>query len=474
MLRDKLRLIVTIISILLLATTLLSACSLPDLIDKFAKDNDELLTIPPEYYDETPVPTGQREPVTDEPEESQVPFETEAPQATEVSAETEAPATEDVTATAEISETPEASQGIYVPDFTIRVEMTPNRTAAQTNSPKTTATPETTAVPKVTATPKVTQKVTPKVTAVPKASPTPKITPTPTPASKYYTAVEGYYHNETRKSVVSGVTYLNLFGTHTYYTTPATETYVPASGSGWKVKNDPLGIVKSIREENGKLIFTASSTGYVYLKNSAYETIKIYVNLPVEKTAAHKQTDKNLPYFLYYEKGLYGSKFVNGSCCLTIYRVDSEGYYTLPYITVSSACGQMSSKTPTGIHELSTRERWHDWGGEQYGQFAITYDNGVFLHAPTTGNGRRSEDFILCGSYNEIGSHASSGCLRMQTGSIYWIWSNCPTGTKLEIVNGNPRGTFVERPAAMTGSRANDAVNYDPTDPYLLVGRTVN
>lgn len=115
------------------------------------------------------------------------------------------------------------------------------------------------------------------------------------------------------------------------------------------------------------------------------------------------------------------------------------------------------------LEQGEKRERWHDWGGNQYGQFATTYADGRFLHGPTTAQCNKEEDKVLRDSYNQIGSHASGGCLRMQTGAAYWIFTHCPDGTTLEIKANNPRGTRIERPNKMKKS-----TGYDPTDPYLI------
>lgn len=323
-----------------------------------------------------------------------------------------------------------------------------------------------------------------KATATP--APTPKKTADP---SKYFTAIEGYYVNETRKSLYADVEYVNVFGTKSYYTTPDTETYLPLDGNAadWEVTSDKYRLVKTLTNVDGMLILKTvkavpvysvvdsnkitdikSGTGYLYLTNkSTGDIVKVYVNMPVEQTKDRKQTNKKLKYYLYFEKGSY-SNFVEETCCLTCYTVDKDGYYTVPYFTVTSACGATIDKTPVGIHTLGTREEWHSWGGSAYGQFATNYASGVYLHSPTTEDGK-TQYSVGTGSYNAVGSHASGGCLRMQTGSAYWFYMNCPSGTKLEIVANNPRGTRIERPAKLFGS-----ATYDPTDPILLAGPVIS
>lgn len=346
--------------------------------------------------------------------------------------------------------------------------------------------------PKATNTPTQKQTATPVKTATVK----PTVAPTATPSTSYFTAYEGYYDPTNYVSVVPSTTYINLFNTRTYYTNPGVDTIinVPGTASDWYVYTDKYGLVSSLTVDGGKLLLktfkatyktsvvtgevtdASSGTGYIYLKNKAtYEKAKVYVIAPVAQSEARKQKNSALKYYLYYEKGDYNS-FVDGTCCLTVFRTDSDGYYTIPYLTLCSACGKTKELTPTGYFSIgsdnvgsyatsSLRERWHDWGGgsNQYGQYAITYTTERFLHAPTTGVGYMSESKIMKGSYDEVGTHASGGCLRMQTGSIYWIWTHCPDGTPLEIRNLNPLGTRIERPAGMSTT-----LGYDPTDPILV------
>ena len=42
-------------------------------------------------------------------------------------------------------------------------------------------------------------------------------------------------------------------------------------------------------------------------------------------------------------------------------------------------------------------------------------------------------------TYKEIGHNKSAGCLRTTSGAAYWIYINCPIGTKVKIVNGSPK-----------------------------------
>lgn len=243
--------------------------------------------------------------------------------------------------------------------------------------------------------------------------------------------------------------FIDVWATEQVYVVPNVKTEIKFSGNpqDWVFDNNSTFTHKI---EGGKLYVTASTTGYVNLKTSSGKKAVIFSNLAVEKTAERKATD-GLPYYLYYEKGTH---------TLTVYTKDNDGYYTVPFRTICTASGSTPTKTPTGIHELGTKVRWKDFGKNCKAQYGISYASGVFLHGPCYEFER--ENSILSHYYNTIGENSTGGCLRMQTGYIYWIYYNCETGTKLEIVNGNPRGTSVEIPEDIP-----EAACYDPTDPII-------
>lgn len=220
----------------------------------------------------------------------------------------------------------------------------------------------------------------------------------------------------------------------------------PAS---WRSGNDS---VIRLSAENGALKAEALGTGYSVLTGQGSRTgrILVYSMQPAERTENNKVRD-GLPYYLYYEKE---------SHTLTVYKADSEGYYTVPCRTICAACGSTPSKTPTGIHTLGEKVRWKKFSDSLYASYGIAYASGVWLHG--TCFNEEKPNTIVSSYYNTIGENSTGGCIRMQVGHIYWIYENCPEGTLLEIVNGAPRGTASIKPDPIP-----EAAAYDPTDPVL-------
>ena len=176
----------------------------------------------------------------------------------------------------------------------------------------------------------------------------------------------------------------------------------------------------------------------------------IYCNKAVEKNEDRKAVS-GLPYYLYYEKG---------SNTMTVYTAGSDGYYDVPIRTISCACGSTPTKTPLGIFTLSEKLRWKEFSKNCHAQYGIKYSDGIYLHGPCYWV--QTVDSLMPWFYNSIGKNSTSGCLRMQMGHIYWIYNHCELGTKIEIVDGNPRGTSCLKPADI-----DDDSTYDPTDPVL-------
>lgn len=252
-------------------------------------------------------------------------------------------------------------------------------------------------------------------------------------------------------------TFIDVNAEVSLYITPGETITVDIGGgdpSSWSSGN--TSVIK-LSAENGSLKAQALGTGYSVLTGkggNGTDRIVIYSLKPAERTETNKVKD-GLPYYLYYEKE---------SHTLTVYKADSEGYYTVPCRTICAACGSTPSKTPTGIHKLGEKMRWKKFSDTLYASYGIAYASGVWLHG--TCFNEEKPNTIVTHYYNSIGENSTGGCIRMQVGHIYWIYENCPEGTVLEIVNGAPRGTSSIKPDPIP-----EAAAYDPTDP-VLAGRT--
>ena len=149
------------------------------------------------------------------------------------------------------------------------------------------------------------------------------------------------------------------------------------------------------------------------------------------------------PYFIYVEKG---------SHTITIFGKDSEGKYTIPKRTFLTATGRTASLTPVGNFTIIAKERWHCWG-QSYSPYCSKYYGGLFFHGPLY----KEMNFgtLYPGSVGQIGTNASSGCMRTSVQAAHFIYQFCWVGTNVKIVNGSPLGRRAERPSV-------DSQYYDP------------
>ena len=287
--------------------------------------------------------------------------------------------------------------------------------------------PAETPVPVITEEPEISPTEAPTDTPEPTNTPEPTDTPEPTPYRDVY---------------------YDLDAVRTFYVEPdKAYTFDFGDTSGWTV--DGRGVM-TVSFSGSQLKVKASSTGYAKLSGPDGLIGYIYSGKAVEKTEA-RRVKEGFPYYIYYEKGKH---------VMVVYEADDEGYYTVPVRTISCASGSTPSKTPVGNFELGEKMRWKVFSANCHAQYGIQYASGVFLHGPCYGAQRESS--IISYYYNTIGDSSTGGCLRMQTGNIYWIYMNCDSGTKLEIVDGSPRGLDCEKPSEIPESAC-----YDPTDPVL-------
>ena len=118
--------------------------------------------------------------------------------------------------------------------------------------------------------------------------------------------------------------------------------------------------------------------------------------------------------------------------------------------------------TPDGTFTLQDHLRWHELVGPTWGQWCCHFAPSLLFHSlpydrPNDPNSLQE------GVYNQIGTSASHGCVRLVAVDAKYIYDHIPSGTKIEIFTGSaeqdPLGT-PERPYIGEWNGT-----YDPTDP---------
>ncbi len=143
------------------------------------------------------------------------------------------------------------------------------------------------------------------------------------------------------------------------------------------------------------------------------------------------------------------------SCFVVVYKGNTE----MRAFVCSTAADGVS--TPTGTFTLRDKLRWHELNGPSWGQYCSHITNDILFHSVP--NKEYNNNHSLNASYyNQLGSPASGGCIRLTVKHAKYLYDNCPIGTKVIISDSVARPKYVE---IETAPKIPLTQNYDPTDP---------
>lgn len=150
---------------------------------------------------------------------------------------------------------------------------------------------------------------------------------------------------------------------------------------------------------------------------------------------------------------------------VTVYEKDGAGNYTRPLRAMICSSGKNApdSDTPTGFWHTTDRYEWRSLFGGVYGQYATRITGHILFHSVPYRTQNKGD--LEAEEFNRLGTPASLGCIRLQTGDAKWIYDNCPSGSPVVIYEGDastdPLGRPDFTPVPLTGPLA----GWDPTDP---------
>lgn len=145
---------------------------------------------------------------------------------------------------------------------------------------------------------------------------------------------------------------------------------------------------------------------------------------------------------------------------VTVYTLDEEGAYTVPY--KAFICSTGGSKTPAGTFRLGTRYEWLTLVGGVQGQYTVRIHGSIAFHSVPYFT--RNKGDLEYEEYNKLGSVASLGCVRMAVQDVKWVYENCAAGTPVTIFDSEEIGPL-GKPQAIVIDPANPNRGWDPTDP---------
>ena len=147
---------------------------------------------------------------------------------------------------------------------------------------------------------------------------------------------------------------------------------------------------------------------------------------------------------------------------VTIYSYDNAGNYTKPVKAMVCSTGK-NNGTPKGKFKLSSKHRWQLMNGGVYSQYASRITGHILFHSVPYYE--MKNDTLCTGYYNQLGNQASAGCVRLSCADAKWIYSNCASGTVVEIYDGNSSNDPLGKPGAIRIPTDSPYKRWDPTDP---------
>ncbi len=148
--------------------------------------------------------------------------------------------------------------------------------------------------------------------------------------------------------------------------------------------------------------------------------------------------------------------------CVTIYKQDETGAYTVPIKAMVCSVGKAKSPTPLGTFKIGEKYTWRYLFGDQYGQYAVRITGNILFHSVPYSQKRN--DALKTDYYNKLGVADSMGCIRLSCVDVKWIYDNCSKGTKVQIYDSSNPGPL-GKPSAIKIDVNSPYAGWDPTDP---------
>ena len=162
--------------------------------------------------------------------------------------------------------------------------------------------------------------------------------------------------------------------------------------------------------------------------------------------AEQKKQEDKYPYLLQVNKG---------TNVVTVYGKDDKGKYTVPEKAFVCSTG---NDTPLGTYKTPNKFRWQPLINDVWGQYCTQIVGNILFHSVYYMTQNPADLNVY--AYNQLGTTASHGCIRLTCGDAKWIYDNCALGTTVKIINGTAKNDPLGKPKAMKIS-----TKWDPTDP---------
>ncbi len=147
----------------------------------------------------------------------------------------------------------------------------------------------------------------------------------------------------------------------------------------------------------------------------------------------------------------------------TVYGMDLNGNYTVPYKAFCCSVGNPITKTPLGEFKTGDMYPWRLMVDGSYAQYAIRIHGQILLHSVCYHSQDPSD--LKYEDFNKLGTPRSLGCIRFACGDIKWIYDHCPAGTTVIIYDDAANPGPLGKPKQVTIDSNSPYRGWDPTDP---------
>ena len=146
---------------------------------------------------------------------------------------------------------------------------------------------------------------------------------------------------------------------------------------------------------------------------------------------------------------------------VTVYTADEDDRYTVPFMAMVCSGG---SDTPVGLFHTPIKYEWRLLSGPCYGQYATRIWDAYLFHSVPYYT--QHKDDVEYDQFNQLGTPASLGCIRLAVVDVKWIYDNCPLGTPVIIYDDAERPGPMGKPGTIYTDPADESRRgWDPTDP---------
>lgn len=156
-----------------------------------------------------------------------------------------------------------------------------------------------------------------------------------------------------------------------------------------------------------------------------------------------------------------------------------SGEFDYPYKAITVSVG-LGNNTKLGTYTVGAPEgkEWHylmqEMDGGSWCQYLVRFQSSRLFHSCTYSPPGNRGDFatfkhntLNINMFNNLGNAASHGCIRMQAGDAYWMYTHIKEGTTVIIENDYDSPGPLGKPVIQRISSKCPAPyrNWDPTDP---------